>query len=96
MLKAWFDYIARAGVTFKYTETGPVGLLENKKVYVITTRGGLHQGQPHDTEISLIKTFLGFIGITDIEVVYAEGLNMGEQRNIAIEQAEQVIQSWVA
>ncbi len=95
MLKAWFDYVARAGVTFKYTATGAVGLLENKKVYVITTRGGIHKDQPHDTEVTFIKTFLSFIGLNDVEVVYAEGLNMGDQRETAIKEAEQVINGWI-
>ncbi len=95
MLQAWFDHIARAGVTFKYTENGAVGLLDNTKVYVITTRGGLHKGQPHDTQVTFIKTFLGFIGLTDVEVVYAEGLNMGGQRETAIQAAEQVINGWI-
>jgi FMN-dependent NADH-azoreductase len=97
MLKSWFDYVARAGVTFKYTDTGAVGLLEKKKVYVISTRGGVHKDKPHDTEISLIRTFLGFLGLTDIEVVYAEGLNMGEQvKQTAIQDAERTIQNWIA
>ena len=78
-LKAYFDHIARAGKTFKYTATGPVGLVGGKKVYVIATRGGQYQGTPYDTQTDYIKVFLGFIGITDIEFVYAEGLNMGEE-----------------
>lgn len=78
VLKAYFDRLARAGVTFKYTETGPVGLLEGKSATVITTRGGIHLGQPTDTQTDFIKTFLGFIGINQVNFVYAEGLNMGE------------------
>lgn len=79
-LKAYFDHITRAGETFKYTETGPMGLLSNtKKVYVIATRGGAYQGTPYDTQTDYIKVFFGFIGITDVEFVYAEGLNMGEE-----------------
>lgn len=77
-LKNWFDLIARAGVTFSYTETGPVGLVENKKVIVVTTRGGLHKDSPRNSIESYLTTMLGFIGITDVKFVYAEALNMGE------------------
>lgn len=78
-LKAYFDHIGRVGETFKYTETGPVGLVTGKKVYVVATRGGKYQGTPYDTQTDYIKVFLGFIGITDVEFIYAEGLNMGEE-----------------
>ncbi|SJN52916.1 FMN-dependent NADH-azoreductase [Vibrio ruber DSM 16370] len=78
-LKNWFDLIARAGVTFQYTETGVQGLLENKKVVVITTRGGIHQGSATDNVTPYLKTILGFIGLTDVEFAYAEALNMGEE-----------------
>ena len=88
-LKAWIDHVARAGVTFKYTETGPVGLLENKKVYVLAARGGMYKGTPKDTQTQYIKDFLSFIGITDIEFVYAEGLNMGDKsRDAALDAAQ--------
>lgn len=76
-LKSWFDAIARAGVTFKYTETGPVGLLTGKKVYVALARGGLHRGGPSDTQLPHLKMFLSFIGLNDVQFVYAEGLNLG-------------------
>lgn len=78
-LKAYFDHIARAGVTFKYTETGPVGMLNDKPVYVIATRGGVHQGQPSDTQTQFLKNFLGFVGLKDVHFIYAEGLNMGQK-----------------
>jgi FMN-dependent NADH-azoreductase len=78
-LKAYFDHIARAGVTFKYTETGPVGLLTGKKAVVFATRGGVYAGTPRDTESAYLREFLGFLGITDIEFVYAEGLAMGQR-----------------
>lgn len=77
-LKAYFDHIARAGVSFKYTETGPVGLLTGKKAYVFAARGGAYAGTPRDTQTAYVRDFLGFIGITDVEFVYAEGLAMGE------------------
>ncbi|HVK95000.1 MAG TPA: NAD(P)H-dependent oxidoreductase [Noviherbaspirillum sp.] len=78
-LKAYFDHIARAGVTFKYTETGPVGLLKGKKVYVFAARGGLYLGTPRDSQTTYVRDFLSFIGMDDVEFVYAEGLAMGEE-----------------
>jgi FMN-dependent NADH-azoreductase len=86
-LKAWFDAIARAGVTFKYTATGPVGLLENKKVYVALSRGGLHRNGPTDTQLPHLKTFLNFIGLSDVQFIYAEGMGMGPEA-VAKAQAE--------
>ena len=87
-LKNWFDMIARVGLTFKYTQEGPVGLVDNKKVIVLTTRGGIHQGSSRDTVHSYLSTMLNFIGISDIEFVYAEGLNMGEEEaKVSREQA---------
>lgn len=77
-LKAWIDHVARAGVTFRYTEQGPVGLLTGKTAYVLATRGGQYAGTPADTQTSYLRDFLGFIGITDVEFVYAEGLAMDE------------------
>ncbi len=77
-LKAYFDHLARAGVTFRYTENGAVGLLRGKKVYVFAARGGAYAGTPADTQTSYVRDFLSFIGLDDIEFVYAERLNMGE------------------
>lgn len=94
-LKAYFDHIARAGVTFKYTETGPVGLLESKPVYVIATRGGVHKGQPTDTQSQFLSNFLGFVGLKDVHFIYAEGLNMG-QKELAFDQAKKVIEQEIA
>jgi len=71
-LRAYFDHIARAGVTFKYTEKGAVGLLTGKKAYVFVTRGGVY-GENH-THTAYVRQFLGFLGITDVEFIYAEGL----------------------
>jgi len=78
-LKSWFDAIARAQVTFRYTESGPEGLLTGKKVYVALTRGGLHQNAPTDTQVPYLKTMLGFLGMTDVQFVYAEGLGLGPE-----------------
>lgn len=83
MLKAYFDHIARAGVTFRYTEKGPVGLLTGKKVYVFATRGGLYEGTPRDTQSAYVRDFLAFLGITDVEFVYAEGLAISEASKAA-------------
>ena len=91
-LKAFMDQIARAGVTFKYTETGPVGLLNDKPVYVVAARGGIHEGQPSDSQTALVKTFFAFIGLSNVQFIYAEGLNMGEDaQQKAYEQAEKNI-----
>ena len=77
-LKAYFDHVARVGETFKYTEKGPVGLLTGKKVYVFAARGGMYAGTPNDTQTPFVCTFLSFIGMSDIEFVYAEGLAISE------------------
>jgi FMN-dependent NADH-azoreductase len=82
-LKAYFDHIARAGVTFAYTQQGPKGLVTGKKAYVFATRGGLYAGTPLDTQTSYVRDFLRFLGIADVEFVYAEGLNMGPQNKEA-------------
>jgi len=76
-LKNWIDAIARVKVTFAYTDKGPQGLLTGKKVYVALTRGGLYRNTPADTQVPYLKTVLGFLGMTDIEFFYAEGLAMG-------------------
>jgi FMN-dependent NADH-azoreductase len=78
-LKAYFDHIARGGVTFKYTDKGPVGLLTGKKVYVFAARGGIYAGTPMDTQTSYVRDFLRFIGMDDVEFIYAEGLAISPQ-----------------
>ena len=78
MLKAYFDHIARAGITFKYTEKGPQGLLTGKKAYVFAARGGRYQGSALDTQSGYVRDFLRFLGVTDVEFVYAEGLALSE------------------
>lgn len=77
-LKNWIDLIARAGVTFTYTENGVKGLIEGKKAIVVTTRGGIHKDAATDSMTPYLRTVLGFVGITDVEFVYAEALNMGD------------------
>lgn len=87
-LKAWIDLVCRAGVTFRYTEQGVEGLLNTQKAVVVTTRGGQHRGTPHDMMTDYLKTILTFLGIADIEFVYAEALNMsGEQKQTELQQA---------
>ena len=76
-LKAYFDHIARAGITFRYTDKGPIGMLTGKKVIVFAARGGLYAGTSRDTQSLYVRNFLGFLGMTDVEFVYAEGLAMG-------------------
>jgi FMN-dependent NADH-azoreductase len=76
-LKAWFDRIARAGITFKYTETGPVGLLADKPVVFFATRGGIYKDLPQDSQTPFLKAFFNFIGLKNLHFIYAEGLNMG-------------------
>ena len=96
-LKAYFDHIARAGLTFKYTATGPVGLLTGKKVYVFATRGGLYAGSPLDTQTSYVRDFLAFLGMNDVQFVYAEGLAVSaESREAGLARAAAEIASLAA
>ena len=94
-LKAWIDRIAVAGKTFRYTAEGPEGLAKGKKVIVVSTRGGHYSAGPAavmDHQESYLKAVLGFLGITDIEVVRAEGLNLSADSKIeAISEAERTI-----
>lgn len=83
-LKAWIDQIARAGTTFRYTANGPEGLVLGKKAYVLGARGGAYAGTPLDTQTPYLRTVLGFIGITDVEFVFAEKLNMNPEQAPAI------------
>ncbi|MDA8092903.1 MAG: NAD(P)H-dependent oxidoreductase [Betaproteobacteria bacterium] len=78
-LKTWIDAISRAGVTFRYTEQGPQGLLKGKTAIVAQASGGLHRNSPADTITPHLKSVLGFIGIGDVQFVYAEGLAMGPE-----------------
>jgi FMN-dependent NADH-azoreductase len=88
-LKAWFDHIARAGQTFRYTAQGPVGMLEGKRAYVFTARGGVYAGTPSDTQTPYVRDFLGLLGIRAVEFIHAEGLAIdARQRAAAIEAAQ--------
>lgn len=78
-LKNWIDAIARARVTFQYTDKGPVGLLTGKTVYAMLSRGGVHRGTERDSQVPYLKAVLGFLGMTDLRFVFAEGLAMGPE-----------------
>ena len=76
-LKAWLDHVLRAGITFKYTPTGPQGLLTGKRAYVLTARGGIHAGAGSDHQEPYLRQVMAFIGIHEVTFIHAEGLNMG-------------------
>ncbi|WP_233112689.1 NAD(P)H-dependent oxidoreductase [Aggregatibacter actinomycetemcomitans] len=84
-LKSYFDFIARPRVTFQYTEEGPEGLLTGKKAVVLAVFGGFHQNQSSDIVTAYLKMILGFVGITDVQFVYAEGIGFGPE---AVEKAQ--------
>ena len=93
-LKSYFDNLARAGMTFKYTANGPVGLLTGKKAIVLATRGGFYFGTDKDTQTKYVKDFLEFIGIADVEFIYAEGLAISpEQKAKSLELASDIIEA---
>lgn len=100
-LKAWIDRIAQPGRTFRYTSAGSEGLAKGKTVIVVSTRGGVYSttegGRAMEHQESLLQTVLGFIGVTDVRFVRAEGLAMGpEAKAAALEQAQQNIQAQLA
>lgn len=84
-LKTYIDYLNRAGVTFRYTENGPEGLIKGKKAIVVLTHGGIYKDGPADLAKLYMQTVLNFIGITDVEFVYAEGIGYGPE---AVEKAQ--------
>ena len=89
-LRAYFDHVARVGVTFKYSDKGPVGLLTGKKAYVFVTRGGVY-GTEH-IHTRYVRDFLAFLGITDVEFIYAEGLAISPAaKDAALAKAREVI-----
>ena len=100
-LKAWIDRVAQIGRTFKYTETGPVGLAGGKTVIVAITRGGVYStseaGRAMEHQESYLQTVFGFLGITDVRFVRAEGVGMGpDAKAQALATAESEIQSHTA
>lgn len=79
-IKSWIDAVVRAGQTFRYTANGPEGLVTGKKVYVGLARGGVYRDTPHDSQVPYLKGVFGLMGMTDVEFIYAEGVNMGPER----------------
>lgn len=95
-LRDYFDHVARPGLTFRYTAKGPEGLLRGKKTYVFITRGGRYSGAA-DTQRPYLEQFLGFIGLTDVEFVLAEGLAMGDEaRRQSLDSARQDVDALAA
>ena len=98
-LKAWIDHVARAGLTFKYTSGGPVGLVQGKKVYVFTSRGGVYSegaGKDMDFHETYLRGVLAFMGMTDVSFIHTEGLAMGaESAERAMEQSRKAIAEMV-
>ena len=81
-LKTWIDHVARAGLTFRYTEDGPVGLVTGKKVYLVVASGGIYSegaAQAMNHAVPYLKTVLGFMGMTDVDVIYVEGVALGPE-----------------
>lgn len=99
-LKSWFDYVLRAGVTFRYGDAGPEGLVRGKRAIVILTRGGLYSEGPAkvmDSQEPHLRTMLSFIGITDVTFVRAEKLGFGpEHREQAIHTARLQIENAIS
>jgi FMN-dependent NADH-azoreductase len=79
-LKTWIDYVARAGRTFSYSESGPKGLVTGKRVYLVVARGGVYSDkQQFDFQVPYLRHVLGFLGMTDVEVIDVEGIALGPQ-----------------
>jgi len=93
-LKNWFDLVARARQTFRYTETYPQGLVEGVKAVVVSSRGGIHVGQETEAVTPYLKAVLGLMGIHEVEFIYAEGLDMQAYRNNALDMANQQIKEF--
>lgn len=90
-LKNWFDLVARARQTFRYTETYPQGLVEGVKAVVVSSRGGIHVGQETEAVTPYLKAVLGLMGIHDVDFIYAEGLDMQAYRSNALDLASQQV-----
>lgn len=96
-LKAYLDQLARAGVTFNYSEAGPIGLLADKPVYIIAARGGFHAGKISDSQTGFLNSFLHFLGIQSIHYIYAEGLNISTAKDQSLSHArEEIVQATAA
>jgi len=94
-LRAWFNYVLRAGETFRHTEAGPQGLLTGKRVIVVEPRGGLYSEDPAqaiDFQEPYLRTLLGFIGLGDVTLIHAEKIGFGpEAHEAALASAEQAL-----
>jgi FMN-dependent NADH-azoreductase len=93
-LKNWFDLVARARQTFRYTETYPQGLVEGVKAVVVSSRGGIHVGQETEAVTPYLKAVLGLMGIHDVEFIYAEGLDMQAYRSNVLDLASQQVKEF--
>ncbi|MDO7228622.1 NAD(P)H-dependent oxidoreductase [Acinetobacter nosocomialis] len=93
-LKNWFDLVARARQTFRYTETYPQGLVEGVKAVVISSRGGIHVGQDTEAVTPYLKAVLGLMGIHEVDFIYAEGLDMQAYRSNALDLASQQVKEF--
>ncbi|EJB8412813.1 NAD(P)H-dependent oxidoreductase [Acinetobacter baumannii] len=93
-LKNWFDLVARARQTFRYTETYPQGLVEGVKAVVVSSRGGIHVGQETEAVTPYLKAVLGLMGIHDVDFIYAEGLDMQAYRSNALDLASQKVKKF--
>ncbi|WP_151767360.1 NAD(P)H-dependent oxidoreductase [Acinetobacter oleivorans] len=93
-LKNWFDLVARARQTFRYTETYPQGLVEGVKAVVVSSRGGIHVGHETEAVTPYLKAVLGLMGIHDVDFIYAEGLDMQAYRTNALDLANQQVKEF--
>ncbi|PJF03481.1 NAD(P)H-dependent oxidoreductase [Acinetobacter seifertii] len=93
-LKNWFDLVARARQTFRYTETYPQGLVEGVKAVVVSSRGGIHVGQETEAVTPYLKAVLGLMGIHEVEFIYAEGLDMQAYCSNALDLASQQVKEF--
>ncbi|MEJ7953407.1 NAD(P)H-dependent oxidoreductase [Acinetobacter baumannii] len=93
-LKNWFDLVARARQTFRYTETYPQGLVEGVKAVVVSSRSGIHVGQETEAVTPYLKAVLGLMGIHDVDFIYAEGLDMQAYRSNALDLASQQVKEF--
>ncbi|EHU2951501.1 NAD(P)H-dependent oxidoreductase [Acinetobacter baumannii] len=93
-LKNWFDLVARARQTFRYTETYPQGLVEGVKAVVVSSRGGVHVGQETEAVTPYLKAVLGLMGIHEVDFIYAEGLDMQAYRSNALDLASQQVKEF--
>jgi FMN-dependent NADH-azoreductase len=90
-LQAYFDHVARAGVTFKYTAHGPVGFLQNKRAVIFATRGGKYLGSNNESVTTQVRNFLKLLGLTDVEFIYAEGLSSNDgSRDVELNHAREL------